>query len=313
MKFSVVIPLYNKALHIERAVNSVLRQTCQDFEIIVVDDGSTDGSGEAARSIHDARIRLIEQPNQGVSAARNRGAEVANHPYIAFLDADDEWLPEFLQTMQTLIEAFPNCGAYGAAIRAVRPDGQIYLPDLSKLSPQPWVGILPNFFEIMQDGLSILHSSAIVVSKEILEQVGGFPVGVVLLEDITCWVKIALRYPIAYCSNRLVIYHQDATNRSNIHKNLKEAPFVKIIQEALQDGRMPPEVRVDAFEFMAQSQIHAAVANIINGNPGQARDLLFTCRRTKKYKKSWLWWRFWASLPSGWPAGFLKLKHQLLG
>ena len=313
MSFSVVIPLYNKALHIERALTSVLNQTRQDFEIIVVNDGSTDNGQEIVEGIHDTRIKLINQTNQGVSAARNHGTEVANHKFVAFLDADDEWLPEFLDHIQVLINTFPSCGAYATAIQTIRPNGQKYLPSLNKLPPEPWIGILPNFFELFQDGLSVFHPSSIVVPKCILLEVGGFPAGAVLLEDITCWVKIAIRYPIAFNPKRLATYHQDATNRSNDHKNLYEAPFIRTIQESIGNGLMPRELRAEALEFLAQQQIFTAMENVMQGNPAQARHLLATCARTKKYRKTWLWWRFWASFPAGWPQKFLLLKQGMIG
>ncbi|MGI6022871.1 MAG: glycosyltransferase family 2 protein, partial [Methanoculleus sp.] len=90
---SVVIPLYNKAPYIARALASVITQTCQGFEVIVIDDGSTDGGAEIVRRLDDTRIRVIRQENRGVSAARNRGIESARTDFIAFLDADDEWMP----------------------------------------------------------------------------------------------------------------------------------------------------------------------------------------------------------------------------
>ena len=102
MKYSVVIPLYNKEHYIEKTISSVLNQTFQDFEIIVIDDGSKDKSLSKARKLEkrSEKIRVIEQENQGVSVARNTGVEYAKGDYIAFLDADDEWRDNYLETME---------------------------------------------------------------------------------------------------------------------------------------------------------------------------------------------------------------------
>ena len=109
---SVVIPLYNKKESVAHTLKCVLMQTYQDFEVVVVDDGSTDGSAEIVEGVDDGRIRLIRQENGGVSAARNRGIKEAKREYVAFLDADDEWKPEHLQTLVGLMEKYPQCGAY---------------------------------------------------------------------------------------------------------------------------------------------------------------------------------------------------------
>ena len=300
MSFSVVIPLYNKALHIERALQSIFDQTCQDFEIIVVNDGSTDNGREIVENIHDPRIRLINQSNQGVSVARNRGAEAAKNKFVAFLDADDEWLPDYLNQIQVLINNFPDCGAYATAVQTIRPNGERKFPSLKKIPDEPWTGILPNFFELIQDGLAFC-SSSIVVSRQVLLNVGGFPAGVTKFEDTVCFVNIAIQYPIAFNPKRLVIYHQDATNRSNVHRYLSEAPYIKIVQNAIKAGLIPRELEGEALEFNAKRQILSASENILAGNPFYAKQLLASCVKTKKYKKNWLWWRFWASFPAGWP------------
>ena len=99
---SVVIPLYNKAPYIDRALRSVLAQTFQDFEVIIVDDGSTDGGAKIVKSTTDKRIKLIQQKNSGVSAARNRGIQESKSKLIAFLDADDEWKSRFLEVILRL-------------------------------------------------------------------------------------------------------------------------------------------------------------------------------------------------------------------
>jgi glycosyltransferase involved in cell wall biosynthesis len=309
MSFSIVIPLYNKALHIQRALNSVFEQTCQNFEIIVINDGSTDNGREIVENIHDARLRLINQSNQGVSAARNRGAQAARHEWVAFLDADDEWLPNFLDSIQVLIESFPGCGLYATAVKTVRPNGDTYLPSLDKLPLEPWFGLVPNYFEILQDSLSVIHSSAVAVPREILLEVGGFPEGIHLLEDVTCWVKIALRYPIAFNPKRMAIYHQDASNRSNIHKNLIDPPFSKVVEAAVSTSVITGEVRNAALDFVSQARIRVAVGNIMDGDPAYARQILALCSNTKKYKRKWLWWRFWAFFPAGWAKKLLMVKQ----
>ncbi len=110
---SVVIPLYNKASHVRRAIESVLAQSVRDFELIVVDDGSTDGGLDVVRSVEDGRIHVVQQQHSGVSAARNRGAQEAAAEVVAFLDADDTWTPEFLKTAMSLRERLPEAAVWG--------------------------------------------------------------------------------------------------------------------------------------------------------------------------------------------------------
>jgi glycosyltransferase involved in cell wall biosynthesis len=313
VNISVVIPLYNKAAHIERCIKSVVNQTSPVSEIVVVNDGSTDNGREIVEAMLDPRIRLINQPNQGVSVARNRGTEEAKHDLVAFLDADDEWLPNYLTGIQTLIRNFPDCGAYATGVQTIRPNGEIFYPDLNKLPPEPWIGLIPNFFELFQDAISAFIPSSVVVPKKILQEVGGFPPGINLLEDIYCWVNIAIRHPIAFNPKRLVVYHQDASNRSNVHKNIDEEPFISVIKEAIKKGIISRELQVEAEEFISQRQIGTAVANVMEGKPSYARKLLASCRHTRKYKKRWLWWRFWASFPAGWPNMVLEFKQKIVG
>ncbi len=126
MSFSVIIPLYNKAGTIARAIQSVLHQTVQAFEIVVVNDGSEDGGPAIVQDFNDPRIRLLNQANRGVSAARNLGIRESRFELIAFLDADDEWLPTYLEHVRKLVDLFPACGFYATRYFYQEPDGRKY-------------------------------------------------------------------------------------------------------------------------------------------------------------------------------------------
>ena len=313
MDISVIIPLYNKAPHIKRAIDSILNQTIPVGEVIVVDDGSTDGGGKIVEAITDPRLRLIRQVNCGQHAARNRGTTEASNPFVGFLDADDEWKPDFLIHILRLMTNFPDCGAYATSAQIIKPDGKIVYPKLVDIPPEPWIGIIPNFFILFQAGFAF-NCSSIVINKKILQEVGGFPVDTTYSGDVACWVKIAIRYPIAFSPTRSIIYHQEAQNRVGPkYEFLNEMPAIQIIREAIDSGVIPKELQPDALEYSAQKQIEIAVYNVMAGNPHKARQLLATCKHTKKYMSDWLWWRMWASLPAGWPLRILQAKKLLQG
>jgi glycosyltransferase involved in cell wall biosynthesis len=184
MQISVVIPLYNKCKTIRRALESVFAQSVQPLEIIVVNDGSTDGSERMIEPSNSTIIRLAHQTNAGVSAARNKGIEMANGDWIAFLDADDEWKPDFLETMQLLARTYPQCSVVACA----------YLLQDHRGNPKPIVlhkipfigehGVLTNYFEVASCSHPPLWTSAIVARKEALQSIGGFPVGIKSGEDL---------------------------------------------------------------------------------------------------------------------------------
>ena len=111
-KVSVIIPLYNKGKYIARALDSVFSQTYQDYEVIVVDDGSTDNGPEIVKQYNDPRLRLIHQENAGPGAARNKGISESKGEFLSFLDADDEWLPEFLEEGIYALSENPQCSSF---------------------------------------------------------------------------------------------------------------------------------------------------------------------------------------------------------
>ena len=188
---SVVIPLYNKEKQIKRTLQSVLTQTFQDFEIVIVNDGSTDNSTIEVEKIKDSRIRLIHQENAGVSAARNKGIEEAKYELIALLDADDEWKNKYLEVQYDLYKKYPKCDIFACNYEFVNEKHDISPTIIKKLSFKENDGILNNYFEVACVSHPPLCSSAIVIKKKAIQAIGGFPLGIKSGEDLLTWAKLA--------------------------------------------------------------------------------------------------------------------------
>lgn len=204
---SVVIPLYNKEKQIANTLQTVLSQTYQDFEIVIVNDGSTDNSVVEVEKVQDSRIRIIHQKNTGVSAARNRGIEEAKYDLIAFLDGDDEWKPEYLETQYNLFLKYPECSVF-AVNYEFRDSRSNIIP--TKINKLPFIGengILSNYFEVASCSNPPLWTSAVIVKKEAIKRIGGFPVGIKSGEDLLTWARLAINNKIAYSKRSLALYN----------------------------------------------------------------------------------------------------------
>jgi hypothetical protein len=199
---SVVIPLYNKAPYILRALDSVARQTWQPDEVLVVDDGSTDGGGELAARFPLQGLRILRQANAGVSAARNLGVENARQPWVAFLDADDEWEPRFLECMEQAALQWPDSNAVFANFWAM-PACHIARSPASG----PCRKLTDYFRFCLRNDGGGMWSSAVMVRKTILEAIGGFPCGVAQGEDVDTWFRLGCAGPIVYVPEPLARYH----------------------------------------------------------------------------------------------------------
>ena len=203
---SVVIPLYNKQNSIINTLQSVLNQTYRDFEVVVVDDGSTDGSVGEVEKFADSRIRLVRQNNAGVSAARNRGIEEARGEYVAFLDADDEWNPEYLATQYLLAEKYPECDVFACNYEFRNAEGNVKPTIVRKLPFGGEDGVLSNYFEVASCSHPPLWTSAVMVRKSAIQAVGGFPVGIKSGEDLLTWARLAVRNSIAFVTRPMAIF-----------------------------------------------------------------------------------------------------------
>lgn len=204
---SIVIPLYNKQDSIANSLKSVLIQQFSDFEIVVVDDGSTDRSVKEVMKISDDRICLIRQSNAGVSAARNRGIEEAKGEFVAFLDADDEWRPDYLTSQMAAAEKYPECAVFATNYEFRNVKGVVMPTILRHLPFDGETGILDNYFEVASSSHPPLWTSAVMVRRSAIRDIGGFPVGVRSGEDLLTWAKLAVRYGIAFTTKPKAFYN----------------------------------------------------------------------------------------------------------
>lgn len=276
IKFSIVVPLYNKGKEIRRALNSVLNQTYTGYEIIVVDDGSTDNGPEVVRQFSDEKIRLISQTNGGASVARNRGIAEAVYEYISFLDADDEWKPDYLETVKNLIIHHPEAGAFATAYEIMDIDRSVSIPKYDGIPEAPWEGCMPSYFKSAL-GVPPVWTSAVTIPKFVFDVVGGFPEGVILGQDREVWERVAMKFKIAFTNKIGATYYLDASNRSCNRNSAKERPrpFIDIGKTALRNGDIPADIIKDFKTYLAVCQIQRAKLFLLHlGKSADAREIL---------------------------------------
>ena len=230
--FSVIIPLYNKAPYIQKTVKSVLSQTFEDFELIIINDGSTDTSAEQLAIFKDDRVQIVTQTNAGVSIARNVGVQYARYKYIAFLDGDDWWHDCFLQEMHQLITRFPEAAMYGSSYFIVK-NRQNKIANIG-VEPTFKSGFI-NYFEVYAKTFWVpINCSFVIILKSVFDKELGFNPILRFGEDFDLWSRIAINYKVCYVNKPLAYSNQDVdlSNRAiNYTKNwLKEEHYIFNLQ-----------------------------------------------------------------------------------
>ena len=268
---SVVIPLYNKEPHIAKTLESVLAQTCPASDIVVVDDGSKDQGAAVVARYADRGVRLIQQANQGESAARNTGIAVANTPYIAFLDADDWWLPEHLDELTRLIQAHPQADVLSTS-HLIWRDGQMYRAKTSL--PPEWRGELPDFFEQYAQGLSIINSSTACVRRSAVLAVGGFPVGIKRGPDVMTWINLALQGRAAHANVTTAVYNQAAVNRTNTLREQEPPGSLQHLASLISDPKVSPQQKTRLRRLYSQIAFFTAAGFCLEGDKSGAKKIM---------------------------------------
>lgn len=225
--FSIVVPLYNKELSVQNTLESVINQTFPEFEIIVVNDGSSDNSVNKVNLIEDNRIRIIHQENQGVSAARNKGIKLAKYEWIAFLDADDLWEPNHLEEMSKLIRKYPLQKFFSTSFVSIQSE-PITKPVLTNSSNEEDY-IVDDYFQGMLEKHLVCVGS-VVMHKSVIGQIGDFNETLSIGEDLDCWARIGKYYSLVKSDKITFTYRLDAENRS-IHKplDIQKSIFSKVV------------------------------------------------------------------------------------
>ena len=250
-RVSIIIPTYNRKACVLEAVDSVLAQTYEDFELIVVDDGSTDGTRKALEQ-YGERLHYLCQANQGVSAARNSGLALSQGEFIAFLDSDDLWLPKKLAIQIAFMDQHPQAQiCYTDELwirRGVRVNPK---KRHAKYSGEIYSHCLP---------LCIISPSSVLMRRGLFEQVGGFDPGLPVCEDYDLWLRVAVCFPVYFIPQSLIVKrggHPDQLSRQAWgNDRYRVMALVKILEL----GVLAPELR-----RLTIQELHRKVRVLING------------------------------------------------
>jgi glycosyltransferase involved in cell wall biosynthesis len=272
---TVIVPLYNKAETVEEAVTRALGQNFPDLEVIVVDDGSTDGSADRLAHIRDPRLTILRQANAGVSAARNRAILAAQGQWLALLDADDLWETDHLACLMRAVETHQAKGRFVAAFCNAR-----YHSSSSRtlLPGQLREMVIKDYFSFaLALGGYVTATSATLLDREATIAAGLFPVGVALGEDIDLWCRLALRGPLLYTAAQTMSYDDRPDPNSAVrHLNrLPEEPVFALRLPMLIDaGAVPSHLRSSAERYANFLMLEYARQLLDRGLYDEARAVL---------------------------------------
>lgn len=230
MFFSVIIPLYNKASYVSKAIRSVLSQSFTDYELVIMDDGSTDDSFDIAQEIIKGfdNCHIYRQQNAGVSVARNNAVALSKGSFVCFLDSDDWWSASFLEEMSILIAEYPEAGIYGTGYTIVNESMHKTRVAQVGVESDFEKGYI-NYCQVYANTLAMpLTSISVAVPRFVFDEMRGFPKGIKLGEDFLLWLKISLRYKVAFLNKPLAFYNQDVdiANRGVIRKGYNPDAFM---------------------------------------------------------------------------------------
>lgn len=290
---SVILPVYNGEAFVGQAIQSVLDQTSPRWEMVIVNDGSRDGTQGVLEQFaaRDSRIRILQQENAGVSAARNAAMAAARGEYLAFLDADDLWYPEHLATLEQMIHTYPQAGLFGMAYDIRFPDG--HLEDTAGyFEGKPQVLYLEDFLEAYgaDKRAKCFALSSTCVRAETARQAGGFRLGCRIGEDLALTLRIAAAAPAVLCAQKTVLYNKAYSTATRVTSFDPDWYFFDEARDLMNDSTLTVARKASLARVMSWFEMRRVRHYLIDGRrreawvvfcqrdtaPGLAKDWLLT-------------------------------------
>ena len=271
---SIVMPLYNKRDYVAQAVASCLGQTCLPLELIVVDDGSTDGGAELVHAIGHSGVHVQQQQNAGVAAARNTGIELARGDFVCFVDADDVLLPHHLALISDLAQDFPQAAMLATKYKCLRRDGSTQVVEINKrLSKR---GLIESFHREWSHGPFTFTSAIAARRRHLGRGQIEFPVGERWGEDQDVWFRLAEAGPVAYAPVESVLYRTEVSGSATVQEGarLQVLPAYDRLASRLADGLVPQHLQAGARRVLGNHLLNVVQSRMQHGDRAGALVLL---------------------------------------
>jgi len=234
--FSIIIPLYNKEKYIKRAINSIFQQNVENFEVIIVNDGSTDNSLSVCKTFLDNRIKIFNRKHEGVSCTRNYGIKKAKGKYIIFLDADDKWNNNFLKEIIYLQKKYPKINIFATGFETIYSNKK----EIRNLPYKRNNFVIKNILKLIAKNNFFLHISSVVIDRKVFDDIGMFsphkPIDkkeIIMFEDFDIYLRIFEKYKLAYTQEILCAYYKNNKDNITLQKNINVSIKYKFFRDTL--------------------------------------------------------------------------------
>jgi glycosyltransferase involved in cell wall biosynthesis len=293
---TVAMPMYNKARFVVATVQSALAQTFTDFEIMVVDDGSNDGSAERLTALAEPKLTVIRQQNAGVAAARTRAMREGQGPYVAFLDADDLWHPDHLSHLMELTRRYPEADLLGNNYAECPAQGASFAWEY----PAPHYRLMGDYFSECATSRAPFYTSSCMVRRERALQAGGFPLGNNCGEDLALWMRLAECAPVAVSDFVGCLYRRgiDSLSLNPSYRNATDVSMLTLLDILNRHADWPEKRKASLQEYHSRLALAHCLDCLRAGETDQARRYLTPAAGTRLMRRRLWQARFLSILPA---------------